>query len=72
MQVFTSAIGPSGVCGGQVLDMDTSNIDKIPNYVRKIAELKTGALISASVVSGAILGTDDKLIIDCYILIFYF
>ncbi|NLV82200.1 MAG: polyprenyl synthetase family protein [Synergistaceae bacterium] len=66
MQVFTSAIGPSGVCGGQVLDMDTSNIDKIPNYVRKIAELKTGALISASVVSGAILGTDDKLIIDCY------
>lgn len=66
MQIFTSAIGPSGVCGGQVMDMYATNNEVTGNYVRKIAELKTGALICAAVTSGAALGTDDSQIIDCY------
>ncbi len=49
MQIFSSAIGPAGVCGGQVLDMDTAPAANDPDYVRKIAALKTGTLIRAAV-----------------------
>jgi len=66
MQIFTGAIGPSGVCGGQVLDMDTSQAAEDPDYVRHVAELKTGALIRASVLSGAALGSEDEQTLCCY------
>ncbi len=65
MQIFSSAVGPAGVCGGQVLDMETAATDEDPDYVRKIASLKTGTLIRASVTAGAALGTDDKNILSC-------
>jgi len=65
MQIFSSAIGPAGVCGGQVLDMDTEPAKTDPSYVRRIASLKTGTLIRASVTAGAALATDDKGILDC-------
>ncbi len=66
VKVFSSAIGPSGVCGGQVLDMDAAAAEGDPDYVRKVASLKTGALIRAAVVAGASLGTDDETALDCY------
>ena len=66
MQIFSSAIGPAGVCGGQAMDMDENAADGNPDYVRKTAALKTGALIRAAVLSGASLGTDDDKILDCY------
>ena len=66
MQIFSGAIGPSGVCGGQALDMDTSASDEDPDYVRHTAALKTGALIRAAILSGAALGTDDEEILQCY------
>ena len=66
MKIFSSAIGPSGVCGGQVLDMDAHSALEDSDYVRKIAALKTGALIKASVLSGAALGTDDEALLSCY------
>lgn len=66
MQIFTSAMGPFGVCGGQVLDMEEDDGTGDPDYVRKIARLKTGALIRAAVMSGASLGTGDERLLDCY------
>lgn len=66
IKIFSSAIGPSGVCGGQVLDMNAEAALENSDYVRKIAALKTGALIKASVLAGAALGTDDEDILSCY------
>ncbi|MEG1502021.1 MAG: polyprenyl synthetase family protein [Synergistaceae bacterium] len=65
MKIFSLAIGPSGVCGGQVLDMFPIQPQK-NDYVKKIAELKTGVLIRASVLSGVSLGTLDSKILECY------
>ena len=65
-QIFTVAIGPAGVCGGQVLDMDEHGGAGDPDYVRRIARLKTGALIRAAVMSGACLGSDDEHLLNCY------
>ncbi|MDO4952239.1 MAG: polyprenyl synthetase family protein [Synergistaceae bacterium] len=59
VRIFTEAFGPSGVCGGQVLDMDCALAEKEPDYVCKVAALKTGELIKAALMSGAALGTDD-------------
>lgn len=53
---FAKAIGPSGVCAGQVLDTDPSSRESEADFVWKIASLKTGALIRASVLAGGILG----------------
>jgi geranylgeranyl diphosphate synthase type II len=66
IQIFTNALGPSGVCGGQVLDMDTSQAANDKNYVRKVAALKTGVLIRAAVTAGAALGTDDENVLSAY------
>lgn len=65
MTIFTQAIGPSGVCGGQALDIDAT-ISSDPEKVRDIAKLKTGALIRAAVLSGAALGSGDKDLLKCY------
>lgn len=59
LRIFSEAIGPSGVCGGQALDMEDSRRTE-PEYVGTIASLKTAALIRASVLCGAALGTDDE------------
>ena len=45
MRIFAGAIGPAGVCGGQVLDMFAEGTEGDPHYVRRVAALKTGALI---------------------------
>ncbi|NLD06404.1 MAG: polyprenyl synthetase family protein [Synergistaceae bacterium] len=66
MQIFSSAIGPAGVCGGQALDMDSAPSATDPDYVRKIASLKTGSLIRAAVTSGAALGTDEEKVLSCF------
>ena len=66
MQIFSCAVGPAGVCGGQVLDMNTAAAAIDPNYVRKIAGLKTGTLIRAAVTAGAALGTEDPNILSCF------
>ena len=48
MRIFAGAIGPAGVCGGQVLDMFAEGTEGDPHYVRRVAALKTGALIAVS------------------------
>lgn len=66
VQILCNAFGPSGVCGGQTLDIDTSKAEGDPDYVRRVAYLKTGVLIRGALMSGAALGTDDEDIMNCY------
>ena len=66
MHIFAKAIGPSGVCGGQVLDIDADKAKDEPDYVRRIAKLKTGALIQAAVLTGAALGSCGAAELDKY------
>ncbi|MDO5115959.1 MAG: polyprenyl synthetase family protein [Synergistaceae bacterium] len=66
MAIFAQAIGPAGVCGGQVLDMDAEGGKEEADYVRRIAALKTGALIQAAVLAGAALGSDDAQLLKKY------
>lgn len=66
MHIFARAIGPSGVCGGQVLDIDAAKAKDEPDYVRRIAKLKTGALIQAAVLTGAALGGADEAALSRY------
>ena len=56
--LLASALGPSGICGGQVLDMDGEiQSDESP---WRIARQKTAVLLSASVTTGAIIGGADE------------
>lgn len=65
MKYFSVAIGPSGVCGGQVLDM-FAKPQNPEDYVKDVAKLKTGALIRASVLTGVALTTTDSSLLDAY------
>ncbi|SMG08808.1 geranylgeranyl diphosphate synthase, type II [Dethiosulfovibrio salsuginis] len=60
---FAKALGPYGMCGGQVWDMEGKESPE------NISALKTGQLIRASVVTGAILAgatVEDQNKIDLY------
>lgn len=58
LSLLATALGPSGICGGQVLDMDGELLsDETP---WRIARQKTAVLLSASVTTGAILGGADE------------
>jgi geranylgeranyl diphosphate synthase type II len=57
--VFAEAIGPSGICGGQVLDTDPESREEDPDFVRRIAGTKTAVLIRSSLLTGAVLGGAD-------------
>lgn len=65
MTMFGREAGPSGVCGGQALDMNEER-KRDPEYVSRIASLKTAALIRAAVACGAALGTDSEEILRGY------
>ncbi len=56
------AAGPAGMVGGQYLDLQSEKKDNITlQDIEKIHSLKTGALMKASIVSGAILaGAEEK------------
>lgn len=66
MKIFTHALGPACVCGGQMLDMCAEYAEIEPDYVRKVAELKTGELIKAAILSGVALATDDGTILSAF------
>jgi geranylgeranyl diphosphate synthase type II len=48
------------MCGGQVLDTDQASLMRESDFVYRIAEKKTAALIRASVVTGALIGGMDE------------
>jgi geranylgeranyl diphosphate synthase type II len=52
---FATAVGPAGVCGGQVYDSDPQSQEEGFPFVRRIATDKTAKLIQASLVCGALL-----------------
>jgi geranylgeranyl diphosphate synthase type II len=64
--VLAEASGPSGMCGGQVLDTDRESQGSGADFVYSIAGAKTVSLIRASVVSGAILGEISDTALRCY------
>lgn len=59
MALFSAAIGPKGICGGQVLDSDPLSQEEGLPFVARIAREKTAVLIHASVMTGAILAGAD-------------
>ena len=50
------ASGPSGMAGGQMMDMMATDVEFDLQTVTKLQQLKTGALIGFSVEAGAIIG----------------
>jgi farnesyl diphosphate synthase len=50
------AAGPSGMAGGQAMDLAAASAAFDINAVTRLQQMKTGALITASVEAGAILG----------------
>ena len=58
LSLMASALGPSGICGGQVLDMDGELLSEETPW--RIARQKTAVLLSAAVTAGAILGGADE------------
>jgi geranylgeranyl diphosphate synthase type II len=51
---------PPGMIGGQVMDIEAEGVAPSPELVEAIHRAKTGALITASVVSGGLLGLAHK------------
>jgi len=56
---LSTAAGPRGMVGGQVLDMDLTGKGASLPQLRQMHAMKTGALIETSCVSGCILGGGD-------------
>ena len=55
VKLFAEALGPSGICGGQVLDTDRASQEERQSFVSDIAAMKTMVLIRAALCTGAIL-----------------
>jgi geranylgeranyl diphosphate synthase type II len=55
--LISKAVGPEGMVGGQFLDLTHEDQEIDTNMLREIHSRKTGALITASVQSGAVLGS---------------
>ncbi len=58
MRVLASAAGSSGMCGGQAIDLDSVGVSLTLAQLERMHQLKTGALLRASVVLGALAGRD--------------
>ena len=54
--VLLDATGPSGICGGQVLDTDPLSTKSKEEHPWAVAKSKTAVLLSACIQTGAILG----------------
>ncbi|HLJ54282.1 MAG TPA: farnesyl diphosphate synthase [Chthonomonadaceae bacterium] len=63
LRLVAEASGTWGMVGGQVVDMDSQGHEVTPETLRYIHEHKTGALLTASVISGAMLAgaTEEQL-----------
>lgn len=60
MRIMANALGPFGICGGQVLDTDPQSMEDGEDFPFKVAAQKTGVLIAACVEAGAVAGGADK------------
>ncbi|MCB1198330.1 MAG: polyprenyl synthetase family protein [Deltaproteobacteria bacterium] len=59
IRILASASGSSGMVGGQALDLESENKTISADTLELIHQNKTGRLITASVMTGAAVATDD-------------
>ena len=58
LQLLATAAGSHGMCGGQAIDLDSVGLSLTLEQLEQMHQLKTGALLRASVVLGAMAGKD--------------
>ncbi|HZV63886.1 MAG TPA: polyprenyl synthetase family protein, partial [Telluria sp.] len=58
LRVLAQAAGSAGMCGGQAIDLDSVGIGLTLEQLEQMHQLKTGALLRAAVVLGALCGKD--------------
>jgi farnesyl diphosphate synthase len=58
LRLLAHAAGSAGMCGGQAIDLDSVGISLSLAQLERMHQLKTGALLRASVVLGALAGKD--------------
>ncbi|GGX96958.1 geranyl transferase [Massilia dura] len=56
VRLLADAAGSGGMCGGQAIDLDSVGISLTLEQLERMHQLKTGALLRASVVLGALAG----------------
>jgi len=56
LRVLAQAAGAAGMCGGQAIDLDSVGVQLNLEQLERMHQLKTGALLRASVVLGALAG----------------
>nr|WP_285844525.1 farnesyl diphosphate synthase [Oceanobacillus profundus] len=63
IQMLASCSGPTGMVGGQILDMEAENRPISIEEMERIHALKTGELVRSAILSGAMLGkaTEEQL-----------
>jgi farnesyl diphosphate synthase len=65
LRLLAFASGSAGMCGGQAIDLDSVGLSLTLEQLEQMHRLKTGALLRASVVLGALAGkdlSDDELV----------
>jgi farnesyl diphosphate synthase len=58
LRLLAFASGSAGMCGGQAIDLDSVGLSLTLEQLEQMHRLKTGALLRASVVLGALAGKD--------------
>ncbi|QYF94458.1 polyprenyl synthetase family protein [Massilia sp. PAMC28688] len=58
LRLLAHASGSAGMCGGQAIDLDSVGLPLTLEQLEQMHQLKTGALLRASVVLGALAGGD--------------
>ena len=70
LRVLAQAAGPAGMCGGQAIDLDSVGISLTRAQLEQMHQLKTGALLRAAVLLGALCGKDvspaERAALDVY------
>ena len=58
LRLLADAAGSAGMCGGQAIDLDSVGLSLTLEQLERMHQLKTGALLRAAVVLGAMAGKD--------------
>jgi farnesyl diphosphate synthase len=58
LRLLAEASGSAGMCGGQAIDLDSVGVALTLEQLEQMHQLKTGALLRASVLLGALAGRD--------------
>jgi farnesyl diphosphate synthase len=70
LRVLAGAAGSAGMCGGQAIDLDSVGLSLTLEQLERMHQLKTGALLRASVMLGALAGRDvtdaERAALDAY------